>query len=153
MTLLTRPIASASIISKLFEPYLSNFSTPILASHCNQLGFVKHGGCNKAILALKTVLTYFNNNESPVFICSLDAEKAFDRVNHYNFLLVLIKRGVPKSIAMLFFNWFSSSFCHFFVFFGIMYYLTLVIFLLVFYRVIFCLLNFLMFTWMNYCIY
>ena len=61
---------------------------------------MKHGGCSKAILTLKTVLTYFNNNESPVFICSLDAEKAFDRINHYNFLTVLINRGVPKNIVM-----------------------------------------------------
>ena len=64
------------------------------------------------ILALKTVLSYFNNNESPVFICSLDAEKAFDRIYHYNFLLVLINRGVPKNIVMLLYKWISSlSFC------------------------------------------
>ena len=73
---------------------------------------MKHGGCDRAILALKTVLTYFNNNESPVFICSLDEEKAFDRINHYNFLTVLINRGVLKNIVMLFYKWASSSsFC------------------------------------------
>ena len=73
---------------------------------------MKCSGCNKAILALKAVLTYFNNNESPVFICSLDAEKVFDRINHYNFLTVLIYRGVPKNIVMLFYKWISSlSFC------------------------------------------
>ena len=69
-------------------------------------------GVIKRFYALKTVLTYFNNNESPVFICSLDAEKAFDRINHYNFLTVLIYRGVPKNIVMLFYKWISSlSFC------------------------------------------
>ena len=107
-----RPIAITSILSKLFESYLSDFLSPYLISHCNQLGFVKHGGCNKAILALKTVLTYFNNNESPVFISSLDAKKAIDRINHYNFLTVLINRGVPKNNVMLFYKWISSlSFC------------------------------------------
>ena len=75
---------------------------------------MKHGGCNKAILALKTVLTYFNNNESPVFIYLLDAYKAFNRINHYNFLTVLINRGVPENIVMLFYKWISKlSFCVF----------------------------------------
>ena len=107
-----RPIAITSILSKLFESCLSDFLSPYLISHCNQLGFVKHGGCSKTILALKTVLTYFNNNESPVFICSLDAEKAFDRINHNNFITVLINRGVPKNTVMLFYKWISSlSFC------------------------------------------
>ena len=64
------------------------------------------------ILSLKTVLTYFNSNESPVFICSLDVEKDFDRINHYNFLKVLINRGVPINIVMLFYKRISSlSFC------------------------------------------
>ena len=62
---------------------------------------MKHGGCNKVILALKTVLAYFTNDESPVFICSLHAEKAFDRINHYNFLTILINRGVPKNIVVI----------------------------------------------------
>ena len=107
-----RPIAITSILSKLFESCLSDFLSPYLISHFNQLGFVKHGGCNKAILALKTVLTYFINNESPVFICTLDAKKTFDRINHYNFLTVLINRGAPKNIIMLFYKWISSlSFC------------------------------------------
>ena len=57
-----RPIAITSIFSKLFESCLSDFLSPYLISHCNQLGFVKHGGCSKVMLALKTVLTYFNNN-------------------------------------------------------------------------------------------
>ena len=70
--------------------------------------------CNEAILALKTVLTYFNNNESPVFICSLYAEKASNRVNRYNFLTVLINRGIFKNIVTLFYRWISSlSFCLF----------------------------------------
>ena len=96
------------------NPVYQIFLSPYLISHCNQLGSVKHGGCSEAILALKTVLTYFNNYESSVFICSLDAEKAFDRINHYNFRTVLINRDVPKNIVMLFYKWISSiSFCLF----------------------------------------
>ena len=73
---------------------------------------MKHSGCNKAILALKTVLSYFINNASPVFISSLDAEKAFDCINKYNFFTVLINRSVSKNSVMLFYKWISSlSFC------------------------------------------
>ena len=67
-----------------------------------QLGFVKHDGCSKAILALKTVQIYFYNNESPAFICSLVASKAFDRNDIYKFPTFLINRSIPESIINLF---------------------------------------------------
>ena len=44
-----RSIAITSILSKLFESCLSDFLSPYLISHCNQPGFVKHGGSSKAI--------------------------------------------------------------------------------------------------------
>ena len=73
---------------------------------------MKNGGCNKVILALKTVLTYVTNNVSPAFICSLDAEQVFDLINYYNFLTVLINRCVIKNIVILLCKWISSlSFC------------------------------------------
>ena len=103
---------------------------------------------SKAILALKIVLTYFTNNESPVFVCSLEVKKAFDRINHYNFLQFLLIEVLLKILLCYFINGFLR---YLFVCFGIIYYLVLVIFPLVFHRVIFCLLNFLMSKWMNYC--
>ena len=49
-----------------------------------------------------------------MFIYLLDAYKAFNRINHYNFLTVLINRGVPENIVMLFYKWISKlSFCVF----------------------------------------
>ena len=47
-----------------------------------------------------------------LFAHHIDVEKVFDCINHYNFLIVLINRGVPKNIVMLFYKWISSlSFC------------------------------------------
>jgi hypothetical protein len=72
------------------------------------MGFVEGGGCDKAIFAVRSVVNYFLKHDSPVFICSLDAEKAFDRVNHYGLLSVLIDRGLPKHLILLLHKWFSS---------------------------------------------
>ena len=103
-----RPIVIVSILGKVFESCVSIILSNYLDTHCNQLGFVRHGGSNKAILVLKTVVNYFLNNNSPVFICSLDAEKAFDRINHYGMLSRLIDCKIPKVFIMLFHAWFTS---------------------------------------------
>ena len=92
-----RPIAIVPILSKIFESCLLIGSfAPFLNSHSNQFGFVEHGGCDKALFAVKSVVNYFLKHKSPVFICSLDAEKAFDRVNHYGLLIKLIDCGLTK---------------------------------------------------------
>ena len=54
-----RPIVIVSILGKVFESCVSIILSNYLDTPCNQLGFVRHGGCHKAILALKTVVNHF----------------------------------------------------------------------------------------------
>jgi hypothetical protein len=107
-----RPIAIVPIFAKIFESCISVYLCEFLNTHNNQLGFVSGGGCSRAICALKTVIQYFLENKSSIFLCALDAEKAFDRINHFGLLTELIKRGVNKLFVLLLLSWFSSmSFC------------------------------------------
>ena len=79
-----RPITIIPILSKLFESCLVNLYVPYLGTHYNQFGFVEYGGCDKALFAVKFVISYFLSYNLPVFVSSLDGEKAFDRINHYD---------------------------------------------------------------------
>jgi hypothetical protein len=76
--------------------------------HPNQFGFVPEGGCNKALFAFNRTVDYFNSNGSNVYICSLDACKAFDRVNHYSLLACMLRRGVPRMLVNVFMSWYNK---------------------------------------------
>jgi Reverse transcriptase (RNA-dependent DNA polymerase) len=58
-----------------------------------QFEFKKQLGCPSAIFVLRQLVNYYNERGSDVFIASLDASKAFDRVNHFKLFSVLLKRG------------------------------------------------------------
>ena len=47
-----------------------------------QFGFRSGRGTSFACNLLSDVTQYFHNSGSPVFVCSLDAEKCFDRIWH-----------------------------------------------------------------------
>ena len=51
-----------------------------------QFGFRTGHGCNNAIFVLRNVIEYFNERGSNVYLASLDASKAFARVNHFQLL-------------------------------------------------------------------
>ena len=89
-----RPISIEPICTKLFEQCLILVFEPFLCFHSNQFGFVPGGGCNKALFAFRTTVEYFQNNNSRVYVASLDLSKALDRENHYGLLTLLIKRGM-----------------------------------------------------------
>jgi len=55
--------------------------------------------CRNAIFAVRNIINHFNERGSSVFMASLDASKAFDRVNHFRLYTALMKRNVP--IALL----------------------------------------------------
>ena len=65
-----------------------------------------------AIYALKEITDYYLRNNSPVFICFLDARKAFDRVNHWKLFDKLLDRGMDPHLVNLLRIWYGSQRFH-----------------------------------------
>ena len=104
-----RPITLSSTISKLFEYYLLDRYSTYMPSDNLQFSFKHNIGCPNAIFLLRRVIEHFNDKESNIYIASLDAVKAFDRVNHYTLFSTLIKHGLPKCFVDIIVNWYSRS--------------------------------------------
>ena len=62
-----------------------------------------------AIFALKQTVDFYRNQDTPVYMCFLDAKKAFDRVNHWTLAKKLLDRGVPLHIVELFIFWYREQ--------------------------------------------
>ena len=103
-----RPITISPVVSKIFESLLLDRYTNVLCTDSLQFGFKKGIGCSDAIFALRQCVNYFNEGNSNVYIASLDASKAFDRVNHYKLFTTLIKKGLPKFVVDTIIIWYSK---------------------------------------------
>ena len=77
-----RPIALASIVSKVTEKILLNRMYEFLSTCHNQFGFKKKHGTDQCIYVLKEIIDAYRVLNGSVFTCFLDASKAFDRVSH-----------------------------------------------------------------------
>ena len=77
-----RPIALACILSKVLEIILLDRLELYMLTNDNQFGFKKKHGTDMCIFALKEIIASYRNLNSSMFLCFLDASKAFDRINH-----------------------------------------------------------------------
>ena len=59
---------------------------------------------------ISRVANYFVKHRSNVFIVTLDATKAFDRVHHVKLFDILIDRGFPGGIIKVLFDWYGKIF-------------------------------------------
>ena len=76
-----RGISIIPVLTKLLE-YIILMKYPELAlSHILQHGYKSSSSTLHAEFLIRETLHYYNTNHSPVYICGLDAEKAFDSVN------------------------------------------------------------------------
>ena len=55
-----------------------------------------------AIFALKQIVDFYRNQDTPVYMCFLDAKKAFDRVNQWTLAKKLLDRNLPLHIMKMF---------------------------------------------------
>ena len=56
----------------------------------HQYGFTKGRGTQKALLTIRALIEYYNRQDTPVYEASLDANKAFDKINHYGLFIRLM---------------------------------------------------------------
>jgi len=104
-----RPIAITTAISKLLELVILEKFSEYLSSTTHQFGFKKHQSTDMCIFAMKEVIEYYNKLSSPVFLCFIDASKAFDKINHWCLYKKLLDRNMPRVIVRLLMIWYSSQ--------------------------------------------
>ena len=104
-----RPIAVATPMSKVMELLILSKTECILNTSDNQFGFKKKHGTDMCIHAFRQTIEYYKQNSSPVFICYLDAIKAFDRVNHWLLFKNLLDRNMPLHIVRLLVCWYRTQ--------------------------------------------
>ena len=76
-----RPVVISATFSKLLEIHLLDISTAYEFSP-SQFGFIEQRGTNMAITLAHDVCSYIHAKGSTVYLCSLDAEAAFDGIPH-----------------------------------------------------------------------
>ena len=90
-----RPIAITTVASKIFENIILHYIKDCLYTSDNQFSYKANSSTDMAVFTLKAVIDHYITSSSPVYICFLDASKAFDRVNYWCLFKKLYNRNVP----------------------------------------------------------
>jgi hypothetical protein len=107
-----RPIALASVMSKVIEKILLCRIENYLITSPNQFEFKGKHSTDQCIFILKEIIDYYKNLNATIFVTYLDASKAFDRINHCKLFDKLIQRNVPQYVVRLLIYWYSNQkFC------------------------------------------
>ena len=88
--------------------YIIHFGT-IFKTTDNQFGFKKHNSTDMCIFAIKSVVKYYNNFNSPFYSCFPDASKAFDKVNHWILFRKTMKRSIPPIVLRTIIYWYCNQ--------------------------------------------
>jgi len=103
-----RGIILSPVISKLFEYCVMEKYYKYFPNSDLQFDFKEKIGCSHAIFALRQCAKYFISRGSSMFMASLDAKKAFDRLNRVKLLHRMYDVGIPVCLIKLLINWYSK---------------------------------------------
>ena len=104
-----RPIALASILSKVLEKLLLDRLSIYINTTDNQFGFKPKHSTDMCIYALKEALESYRNQGSTMFVGFIDASRAFDLIHHNKLFNKLKHRGVPNSLIRILVYWYANQ--------------------------------------------
>ena len=104
-----RPIALASVVSKVFEMALLVKLEKYLYSSDYQFGFKPKHSTDLCIYTMKEVIEIYKSQSSSVYVCFMDASEAFDRVNHWALFKKLTDRGMPDVVVRILVYWYRTQ--------------------------------------------
>jgi len=100
-----RPITISSIVSKLLELYVTEKADKRF--HPMQFGFIANRSTSTAISLAHDVSQYCSSRGSAVYMCSLDAEGAFDAIP-FPVLFLKAASRLPDVCWRLMYSWYSN---------------------------------------------
>ena len=104
-----RPIAIATTLSKIVENVLLHRLQDFLYSADSQFSYKKGHSTELCVWTIKHLTDYYTSKGSPVYLCFLDASKAFDRVNYWKLFTKLHARGAPAHLVNLLVFWYTEQ--------------------------------------------
>ena len=103
------PIALASSLSKVLERLIISKYEIFFHSNALQFGFKRGHSTSLCTATVKNVVSHYMHNGSAVLGCFLDANKAFDLVDHGILFQKLLDRGLPLPVINFLLSWYSSQ--------------------------------------------
>ena len=103
-----RPISVSSCIANLYEMIILNNISIGAGIHLNQFGYRMKTSCKHAYFMVNEVIQYYNQAGSEVYIASLDAQKAFDRLWRDGLFYKLIGK-IPDLFWRAIYNYYEQS--------------------------------------------
>jgi len=103
-----RGITVNSVLSKIFEYCLFD-QVNIIKTSNRQFGFKKGTSCRNSIHSVRKIIHYFNSRKTTVNLGVVDLKKAFDKVNIYGVLGVLLDKKLNFNIIKVLENWLTKN--------------------------------------------
>ena len=75
----------------------------------NQFAYKTGHSNDMCVFILKEIVRHYNKHRTPMYVCFLDASKAFDCVNHWKLFKVMVKRKCPAFIIRLLMYWYRNQ--------------------------------------------
>ncbi|CAF1136071.1 unnamed protein product, partial [Brachionus calyciflorus] len=93
-----RPVSISDVITNLYEKILLNNIEKQHIDHRKQFGFKKDSSCSHAVFILKQAIKVSKSEGKNLYVCAIDASKAFDKVNREILWNKLIKKNINPAI-------------------------------------------------------